>query len=299
MGGRAIVVLALLARSADALGRPSVQRRAAPRAQLHASLDLTCGADLAVFCLWGSPVPAAISVLLAARERARGDGGGATAAAPSAARDAMDGAGRNMLWAFPSFGLLLREPCEPAGMPRWQRAVLLLNTWAAIAWYLRYKWLIEDELRERTGDGLGGAAVVTPFALGLAAGVAGELLGSSLERSLVGELDSFSAAFWAGFAWIYVCQFWLYTRVNRLYTERGDAPPLSAWGLLLPGYNLLTGVRQVHFLAAFEAEARRVEPPDDPFCAAFPFATKPELGFVELLTQPAVWYDWDERASRS
>jgi hypothetical protein len=201
--------------------RPPVPTRAEPRA----SLDLSNPQDLAVFTLWGTPVPIAIAVLLAVRERAAGVGGPWE----------LEGAGRNVLFAFPSFGLLLEQPAEPLGMPRWQRALLLANTWAAIGWYLYYKWLIEDELRETTGSGLGGALVVSPFALGLSAGVAGELMHGSLERSLLGELDPFSAAFWAGFAWIYVCQFLLYVRVNRLYTERGDKAPLSVWGLLLPG----------------------------------------------------------------
>lgn len=268
--------------------RPSLQgarRRtlASPRTQLRASLDLTHSTDVAIFCLWGTPVPIAIAALLAARERL---GAGAKP------ESGTSGAGRNILFAFPSFGLLLKQPCEPIGMPRWQRAALLLNTWFAIAWYLYYKWLIEDELRARTGDGFGGAAVVTPFALGLTVGVSGELLSGSLERSLLGELDPFSACFWAGFVWIYLCQFLLYVRVNRLYEERGDAPPLSVWGLLLPGYNLVTGIRQIHFLAKNVAEERGEEPLVDPFCAAFPFTTKPDLSILDLL-QPAVWYDWD------
>lgn len=267
----------------SARARPTLPARARrpPRSWARASLDLTHGPDLALFFLWGTPAPVALATLLAVRERAAG----------GAAADAnLEGAGRSMLFAFPSFGLLLQRPCEPLGMPRWQRAFLMLNSWAAIGWYLYYKYLIENELRERTGDGFGGAAVVAPFALGLTAGVAGELLSGSLERSLLGELDAYSGCFWAGFAWIYLCQFLLYVRVNRLYKERGDEAPLSVWGLLLPGYNLVTGIRQIHFLARFDAEARGEEPLADPFCAEFPFTTKPELGIVELLTRPGLWF---------
>jgi len=50
---------------------------------------------------------------------------------------------------------------------------------------------------------------------------------------------------------------------------------------------------QVHFLAKYTAEERNEEPLTDPFCAAFPFTTKPELGIVELVTKVELWYaDW-------
>mmetsp|Transcript_26396 Transcript_26396/g.65231 ORF Transcript_26396/g.65231 Transcript_26396/m.65231 type:complete len:327 (+) Transcript_26396:2-982(+) len=269
------------------LGLRATPRSAlAPWAGPRATLDLTRGADVAAFFLWGSPVPIAMATLLAVRERSE-------TPEKRAGGEALEGAARSILFAFPSFGLFLQQPCEPVGMPRWQRLALLANSWAAIAHYLYYKYRIEDELREITGEGLGGAAVVYPFALALTGGVAGELLHGSLGNLLLGELDPFSALFWAGFAWIYICQFFLYVKINKLYTGRGNSAPLSTWGLLIPGYNLVTGIRQVHFLAKYTAEERNEEPLTDPFCAAFPFTTKPELGIVELVTKVELWYaDW-------
>jgi hypothetical protein len=61
----------------------------------------------------------------------------------------------------------------------------------------------------------------------------------------------------------------------------------------------VTGIRQIHFLAKCTAEARGEKPCTDPFCAAFPFTTKQELGFVELFTEPSVWYDWQQPVSEA
>ena len=93
--------------------------------------------------------------------------------------------------------------------------VQIRQVYAGIGWYLWYKYQIEDELRRRTGEGLGGAVIVLPFALGLSLGIIGQVLYGSLET-----LDVFSGAFWAAFVWIYVNQFVLYEKVNWVANKR-------------------------------------------------------------------------------
>ena len=87
-------------------------------------------------------------------------------------------------------------------------------------------------------------------------------------------------------------QFILYSNVNKLYTAKGYQAPLLTWGLLVPGYNFVTGIRQIHFLSKFWAIERGEEMQPDAFCEMFPFATAPTLGVRELFTNPALWIAW-------
>lgn len=148
----------------------------------------------------------------------------------------------------------------------------------------RYKYQIEDELKRRTGEGLGGALIVLPFAAGLSLGIIGQVLYGSLET-----FDFFSGAFYAAFAWIYVNQFVLYEKVNGLYEQAGLPRPIATWWLVVPGLNFVTGIRQIHFLSALWSLERGEVPRADPFCELFPFATKPQLGVRELLTDSSLW----------
>ncbi len=55
---------------------------------------------------------------------------------------------------------------------------------------------------------------------------------------------------------------------------------------VIPGYNFVTGIRQIHFLSAYWAMKRGEELQKDAFCELFPFTTKPTLGVIELFTKP-------------
>jgi len=252
--------------------------------------ELDAGAT-ALFFLWGTPAPIAFSTLLRRAEdlsaqvsssyytdqgRNKNNVGIQPATEP-----------RDMMWAFPSFGVFLQEAeTAPQGMSSWTRWLFVFNVWAAIVWYLYYKILVEEELREQYGLGIGGYLVVVPFALGLSGGIYGQFA----YGSLVGDpfCDIWSSVFYFGFLWIYINQYFLYQKVNKLYTDQDRPAPLDEFGLLIPGWNFVTGIRQIHFLAEHWARERGTSH-FDAFCELFPFTSKPTLTFFELLTTPSLW----------
>jgi hypothetical protein len=130
----------------------------------------------------------------------------ADAASSASSADKPLGEQRNLMWSFPSFSCLLKNPDAqpPIGMELVQKWGLFLNSWAGLAWYLNYKYKIEEELKAYEGEGLGGAVVVYPFAGGFVSGILGELAFGSLELPPFSDLPS--TLFWGGFAWIYVMQ---------------------------------------------------------------------------------------------
>jgi len=261
-------------------------------------MPLDSPASWAAFLLWSVPLPLAIGGMLKVAEGNKKDTPATPASVASAttreAGEGVPGIQRNLMWAFPSFSCLLgadKNAQPPLGMSLPERWAWTLNSWGALGWYLYYKYKIEDELKEFTGEGLGGAVVVVPFALGLVGGLLGENLYGSLEAAPF--TDFFNSLFYGGFAWIYVMQFLLYSKVNELYRSKGLTEPLLVWGLLVPGYNFVTGIRQIHFLSKFWALERGEEPQPDAFCELFPFSTKETLGVVELFTNQDLWVRWD------
>jgi len=249
-------------------------------------------ATVATFFLWGAPPPLALSAMFARAEEADSTKVEARSASPRVSSSDESIEPRDMLWAFPSFGVFLRDPeTAPQDMPKWVRWFFVVNVWAAIAWYLYYKVLVEEELRERYQLGIGGYTVIVPFALGLTGGIYGQLAFGSLTADPF--CDIWSSGFYLGFLWIYINQFFLYQKVNKLYVDNGLAAPLDEFGLLVPGWNFVTGIRQIHFLAEHWARERGEEPRPDAFCGLFPFATKPTLSFFELITTPSLWIRLD------
>jgi len=198
---------------------------------------------------------------------------------------------RDLMWAFPSFSVFLENEANtaPVGFPTWARWLCLATFWPGVIWYLYYKLAVEDDLRRCRGLGIGGSLVIYPFAVGLFAGVFGEFAYGALEG---GVLDNgYSIAFYAAFAWIYLNQWFLYNKVNQLFEEEGQPAPLDPWGLLVPGWNFVTGIRQIHFLAKYWARQQGKALPHDAFAELFPFAKKPTLTLVELATTPSLWLD--------
>mmetsp|Transcript_49346 Transcript_49346/g.143022 ORF Transcript_49346/g.143022 Transcript_49346/m.143022 type:complete len:363 (-) Transcript_49346:38-1126(-) len=266
-----------------------------PRVALSA-LDAEGAASLAVFSVAsGAPIPLVFSALFRRAEDV--EAAGSPAPSPASSSPGSNTAGgdeaepRDLMWAFPSFSVLMErgEESAPNGFPMWARWLCLTTFWPGLIWYLYYKIAVEEDLRQYRGLGIGGYVVIVPFALGLTAGIVGEVASGALEGD---PLDNgYSIAFYAAFAWIYLNQWFLYSKVNQLFEEEGRPAPLDAWGLLVPGWNFVTGIRQIHFLADYWARQRGQELQRDAFAELFPFTRKPTLTFFELLTTPSLWID--------
>ncbi|MEO0768528.1 MAG: hypothetical protein AAFY72_03710, partial [Cyanobacteria bacterium J06649_4] len=72
-----------------------------------------------------------------------------------------------------------------------------------------------------------------------------------------------------GVAWIYIVQFRLYREINRLYVAEGWNPPLVCWWIIVPGFNLIVGLRQIHFLSEYWARLSDT-PVSDPVADKIP-----------------------------
>eukprot|EP00411_Alexandrium_monilatum_P087941 CAMPEP_0175722916 /NCGR_PEP_ID=MMETSP0097-20121207/46467_1 /TAXON_ID=311494 /ORGANISM="Alexandrium monilatum, Strain CCMP3105" /LENGTH=369 /DNA_ID=CAMNT_0017030627 /DNA_START=51 /DNA_END=1160 /DNA_ORIENTATION=- len=270
--------------------------RLARRRVALGALDAEGLASLTTFSVVsGAPIPIAFSALFRRAEVVEAESSPAPSPPPSrsssSAADAGEAEPRDLMWAFPSFAVFL-EGCEesaPNGFPTWARWLCLATFWPGVIWYLYYKIAVEEDLRQYRGLGIGGYLVIVPFAIGLAAGVFGEVAYGALEGDPLE--NGFSVAFYAAFAWIYLNQWFLYQKVNQLFEEEGRPAPLDAWGLFVPGWNFVTGIRQIHFLAEYWARQRGQELQRDAFAELFPFTRKPTLSFFELLTTPALWID--------
>lgn len=273
---------------------PTGRRGQRRRTAVHA-LDAEALANFASFSvLTGSPIPLVLSAVFRRAEIVASEKGSAgavpTPPAASASNDSQVEP-RDLMWAFPSFAVFLEggAATAPPKFPMWARWLCLSTFWPGVVWYLYYKLAVEEDLRRCRGLGIGGYIVILPFAVGLFAGVFGEFAYGSLEG---GVLDNgFSCAFYAAFAWIYLNQWFLYNKVNQLFEEEGRPAPLDPWGLLVPGWNFVTGIRQIHFLADYWARQQGRPLPRDAFAELFPFAKKPTLTLFELASSPALWID--------
>ena len=73
-----------------------------------------------------------------------------------------------------------------------------------------------------------------------------------------------------GVAWIYLVQYRLYREINRLYEAQGWPAPLVSWWIVIPGLNLIVGLRQIHFLSQYWARLSGTLAPD-PIAEKLPF----------------------------
>lgn len=148
------------------------------------------------------------------------------------------------------------------GTPRPLWRVLALSGVTLLLYYGWYKWIVQEELRRYTGSGWSGTLCMAPFALGVAvpqlAYGFGDVPGWVPWLSLL------------GIVWIYIVQYRLYREVNRLYADAGKPEPLTVWWLVVPGLNLVVGLRQIHFLSQFWA-MQSGEPARDPLAETLPW----------------------------
>jgi hypothetical protein len=95
-----------------------------------------------------------------------------------------------------------------------------------------------------------------------------------------------------GIIFIYYTQFLLYDRVNELYREEGLEEPLPLWWTLpifFP-FDLIVGLRQVHFLSQYWYRQRGMTPPSDPVADFFPFIGASRFTWTEFLLTPSLWF---------
>lgn len=105
----------------------------------------------------------------------------------------------------------------------------------------------------------------------------------------------------AGGAWILLGQVNLYRRVNELWTAKygGEAPLHPWWALLPPPFDVIVGVRQVHFLAKYWSDVRGEDWGGDAIAEElFPFIDQERFTLKEFVTEPRRWFsftkDWPD-----
>lgn len=183
---------------------------------------------------------------------------------------------------------LLKAPPGKPGIPRPLWLVILGSVPTGLVWYGYYKFAVEEEMLAleleggKTPRGFGGYGTLGPFTYGLLLGPVAAFL------HLPGGIQ------WTtlGIVYIYYTQFVLYDRVNELYRELGEEEPLEVWWCLpifFP-FNLIVGLRQVHYLSQYWYKQRGVKaPPQDPVASFFPFIEATKFTWQEFLTTPALW----------
>ena len=139
----------------------------------------------------------------------------------------------------------------------------MLSVTTGLLYYGFYKWKIQDELKAHGEQVWSGAVCIIPFVLGVAV----PLLLAAFDPDVPVRFARFAGV---GIAWIYVVQFRLYREINRLYMAQGWNPPLVTWWIIVPGLNLIVGLRQIHFLSEYWARLAETAAPD-PIAERLPF----------------------------
>ncbi|MEM9948161.1 MAG: hypothetical protein AAF810_19160 [Cyanobacteria bacterium P01_D01_bin.36] len=149
------------------------------------------------------------------------------------------------------------------GQPRPMTRVILLSVATGLLYYGYYKWTIQDELKAHGQKVWSGAVCIIPFVLGIAL----PLLLAAFDPDVPSDFAKFS---FLGVLWIYIVQYRLYKEINRLYVEQGWKAPLVSWWIIVPGLNLIVGLRQIHFLSEYWARLTKTPTPD-PVAEKIPF----------------------------
>ena len=181
----------------------------------------------------------------------------------------------------------LSPPTLP-GRSRPASLVILASVPTALVWYGFYKFSIEEELfhdelqRDGVVSGCGGYGTLFPFVWAILIGGAGTLAGVPGSEGLI-EL---------GALWILLGQVNLYRRVNELCEESlGEQPLHSWWALLPPPFDVIVGLRQVHFLARHWATVRGETWETDAVAEKyFPFIAEQRFTLRGLLRRPSMWF---------
>ena len=187
------------------------------------------------------------------------------------------------------------SPPELPGISRPTSMVILASVPTALIWYGFYKFSVEEELyhQELESDGFvsgcGGYGTLFPFVWSILIGGAGTLA----------HLPGSAAIIEFGALWILVGQVNLYRRVNELCEEScGEQPLYAWWALLPPPFDVIVGLRQVHYLAKHWSIVRGDEWEEDAVAETyFPFISSPRFTLRGLLRQPSNWF-WFTREAK-
>jgi hypothetical protein len=183
--------------------------------------------------------------------------------------------------------LVTAAPGSP-GFPRQLWLVVLASIPTGLLWYGYYKFAVEEELLQVELDagkeprGFGGYGTIGLFSYGMLLGPLAACL------HIPGGIN------WtiSGIIFIYYTQFLLYDRVNELFSDEGQEKPLQMWWCLpifFP-FNLIVGLRQVHFLAQYFYMKQGVaNPPSDPVADFFPFIKAERFTWQEFVLSPSLW----------
>lgn len=184
-------------------------------------------------------------------------------------------------------------PPETPGIPRPVWFTIAASVPTGLVWYGYYKFSVEQEIfewelaQEGKVTGCGGFGTLFPFVYGVIVG--GPLALAHLPAGdLILELSA---------AWLLCGQVNLYRRVNEYFP---DAPPLHAWWALLPPpFDVVVGLRQVHFLSEYWKTVRETPDSPDPIAEEwFPFISAPRFTLLEFATTPKMWFgftrDWPD-----
>jgi hypothetical protein len=190
---------------------------------------------------------------------------------------------------------LLAAPEFP-GMSRPLWLVMAGSIPTLLGWYGYYKFSIEEELfqdelsSDGRASGCGGYGTLFPF-------VFLSLIGAFLRFGM--DVEEGEYVIEAGGAWILAGQVNLYRRVNQLYQREGKEPPLHAWWAVLPPpFDLIVGLRQVHFLARYWQERRGETWEKDKVAEElFPFISSPRFTLKEFVRTPSNWF-WFSKGAK-
>jgi len=195
------------------------------------------------------------------------------------------------------FWRTVKSPPELPGLSRPVWLTIAASVPTALGWYGWYKFSVEEELfydelrREGRATGAGGYGTLLLFSwLVLLGGV-----------GTIARVPHADVLIEAGAAWILLGQVNLYRRVNELLSELpgGEAPVYAWWALLPPPFDVIVGLRQVHFLARYWCEIRGDEWQGDQVAEHyFPFIAAPRFTLNTFARTPSMWFwftsDWPD-----
>lgn len=163
----------------------------------------------------------------------------------------------------------LAGPSSPP-RPRPLSQVVTFSLATGLLYYGVYKFIVEEDLRSSGVGGKGGVVALGPFVAGTAAPL------------LLPPTPGY-ACFAAGLAWILYVQFTLHQRTNALCAENGLGEPLELWWTFVPPFNILVGLRGIHYLSKVYGGG------DDPLANVLPWVTMPKVDAVKLVVTPELW----------